>query len=72
MPNVYQLITKPSCPRCPIARRWLLKNEMPYEELVLDTPEAIAAFKEAYPTIKSVPVIFNPDGTLFLSWEASE
>ena len=57
----YTLITKPSCPNCPIARRYLVLNNIPFDELCLDTPELISEFKAQYPTVRTVPTIIKPD-----------
>lgn len=69
--GTYTLVTKPSCPNCPIARRYLQINKIDFEELSLDTPEIIAAFKEQYPSVSSVPAIIKPDGSLYLAWKTA-
>lgn len=65
----WTLVTKPSCPNCPIARNYLRLNNIPFEELSLDTPELITEFKAQYPTVRTVPTIIRPDGSLYLSWQ---
>jgi glutaredoxin len=64
----YTLYTKPSCALCPTARQYLVKKQVPFIEISLDTPEAVQSFKERYPTVRSVPVLFDPNGTQILSW----
>jgi glutaredoxin len=65
----WTLYTKPNCKNCPIAKRFLDLNKIQYEELSLDSPELISAFKEQYPDIRSVPAIFDSNGNRFVAWE---
>lgn len=69
MDGTYTLVTKPNCAYCPIARRYLTLNKIAFEELSLDSPEIIEAFKAEHPGITQVPAIFKPDGSLYLAWK---
>lgn len=64
----YTLVTKPRCPNCLIAKRFLDVNGLLYDLISLDSPELIASFKEQYPTVRMVPVIIREDGSLYTDW----
>ena len=50
--------TKKTCHYCLSAKVWLDARKYKYQEISLDDPADHKAFKEANPTLKTVPQIF--------------
>ena len=50
--------TKKTCPYCLSAKVWLETREYNYQEISLDNPADLKAFRDANPTLKTVPQIF--------------
>lgn len=50
--------TKTKCPYCVSAKVWLNTRNYQYEEISLDNPADLKAFREQHPTLKTVPQIF--------------
>jgi glutaredoxin len=63
----YHVVTRPSCPRCNLAKALISGHGFEYTEEVLDTPMKVAAFKARQPGARTVPAIFVED-TLIGGW----
>lgn len=50
--------TKKKCPYCVSAKVWLDTRNYTYQEISLDDPTDLKAFREANPSLKTVPQIF--------------
>lgn len=58
-----KLYSKPSCPYCDMAKAWLKKNDIAYEEInVMSDAKAKAKLFEK--GLRTVPQIFNDDEIL--------
>lgn len=53
-----KVYTKSNCTYCVQAKNLLNVNGVKYEEISLDDPKNLSAFKEAYPNIRTMPQIF--------------
>lgn len=68
----YVIYTKSNCPQCKIAKAWLAKDPADeIQEVSLDDPAIRSLFMEAYPNIKSVPVVFDEEGNLVVEWKGA-
>lgn len=55
------IYTKSACPKCVLAKVWLLKHHFDVKEIDLDDVPTLQLFKANYPYIKSAPAVFIND-----------
>lgn len=52
-----EVYTKSNCPYCVSAKNWLKQKGYEFSEINLDDSDVLAAFKESYPNLRTVPQI---------------
>ena len=68
----FVIYTKSNCPQCVIAKKWLAQDPADeIQEVSLDDPEIRALFKEAYPDVRSVPIVFDEAGNIVVAWKGT-
>lgn len=66
---MHTIFTKSNCRYCTTAKSWLKSNNILFQEQSLDDPEIKELFKQAYPDIRSVPVVFDEQDNLTIAWK---
>ena len=65
---VLTIYSKTHCSACEAAKAFYARLGTPFTVVTLDTPEAVQAFKERFPTVRSVPYVLDGAGVERTDW----